>query len=391
MKTIRSQFLGFVLCSALLFSGHPAQAALDFSDANSIPEYARFAIHALNHLKIVNGNSDGTFKPNTSINRAEFAKIMVTATGVDQYFPLTSTFPDVTRNDWFYPFVETARNQGWIEGYSDGSFRPGGQINRAEIAKILTKAFNVQIPISDGEWYDGYFDALESADLLPNNTQRNTIDAGVAPSRAEVMEQLYRFMRLSGKITPDDIADMPELPAIQKSGSGSTSDSNSNSETDPQTSVSGLQQTVDSGAGTLNVSMIKNSAQKITVRKSQASIPALNLKMNATSGNVKVEALQIRRIGNGSARDFGKAWIEIDGKALTPEVSIDEDVFVLKFYTPLYVTSATKTLTLKVNTAPNAQSGSSSRFVLYLPEWIQSNTTNKVGFFPFGGVDIEVQ
>ncbi len=54
--------------------------------------------------------------------------------------PATATFSDVTPQDVFYPFVETAVCRGVISGYSDRSFRPNNAAFRSQIAKIVALA-----------------------------------------------------------------------------------------------------------------------------------------------------------------------------------------------------------------------------------------------------------
>lgn len=52
------------------------------------------------------------------------------------------TFSDVEENDWFYEPVSNLARWNFIKGYSDGSFRPQDKINRAESAKIINDVFN---------------------------------------------------------------------------------------------------------------------------------------------------------------------------------------------------------------------------------------------------------
>ena len=47
------------------------------------------------------------------------------------------SFPDVSAQDWFYPYVASAAEYGWIGGYPDGTFHPSGSITRAEVAVIV--------------------------------------------------------------------------------------------------------------------------------------------------------------------------------------------------------------------------------------------------------------
>jgi len=121
---------------------------------------------ALKYLKdngIVGGYSDGSYKPDNKINRAEFTKIIIGAvttqealtncaanyTKVGDYN--VTLFPDVVfvmvggnEPSWFFDYVCVAKFNGIIKGYSDGTFKPDRNINFAEAAKIVTNAMEYQ-------------------------------------------------------------------------------------------------------------------------------------------------------------------------------------------------------------------------------------------------------
>ena len=96
---------------------------------------SHWAFPSINYLTkniVLNGYLDGTFKPENNITRAEFAKIIVSAT--DTYdFTATSSFTDVSQDEWYYSYVSTAYKLGYITGYPDGSFHPDDNISRADI------------------------------------------------------------------------------------------------------------------------------------------------------------------------------------------------------------------------------------------------------------------
>ena len=71
---------------------------------------------------MINGYSDGTFRPNAKITRAEFTAIAMRFS--NQMLSGTNPFRDVSRTDWYYYAVVGASQYGWITGYSDGTFRP---------------------------------------------------------------------------------------------------------------------------------------------------------------------------------------------------------------------------------------------------------------------------
>ena len=90
------------------------------------------------HYSYLIGYADGTFRPDAPISRAEFAKIAVSFTqntGSATY----NYFTDVKTTDWFAPYVTAAKDAGLIEGYSDGSFKPESKITRAEACAIVNR------------------------------------------------------------------------------------------------------------------------------------------------------------------------------------------------------------------------------------------------------------
>jgi len=111
-----------------------------FSDVNST-HWAYTPIEYLANNFILNGYLDGTFKPDNNITRAEFAKIIVSAT--DSFdSTASSTFTDVPSNEWYYGYVSTAYKLGYITGYPDGSFHPNDNITRADICTIVNRVLN---------------------------------------------------------------------------------------------------------------------------------------------------------------------------------------------------------------------------------------------------------
>jgi len=94
------------------------------------------AIDTLTFGDIIAGYPDGTFLPDGDINRAELTKMIVATKanpGVEKY---NNCFPDV-EDQWFAAYICYAKEKGWVDGYPDGSFRPDNNINRVEAMKII--------------------------------------------------------------------------------------------------------------------------------------------------------------------------------------------------------------------------------------------------------------
>ena len=92
------------------------------------------AVATMVNAGILTGYSDGTFKPNANITRAEFATIA--ARFLSNSYSLNDRFYD-TEGHWAEPYINRAAEVGWINGYNDGSFKPDRAITRAEAVTLV--------------------------------------------------------------------------------------------------------------------------------------------------------------------------------------------------------------------------------------------------------------
>ena len=116
------------------------------------------AVATLANMGIINGYTDGTFQPNKSITRGELATIIARFAKLDVN---TKTFSDITGH-WAQKNIELAAGNGWINGYTDGTFRPNNNITRAETFAMINRVLDRQtesvsdlLPTSDmNMWSD---------------------------------------------------------------------------------------------------------------------------------------------------------------------------------------------------------------------------------------------
>lgn len=95
------------------------------------------AIKYLKEQGLIEGYEDGTFRPLQEINRAEALKVLMGAITHETSPDSTEFyFPDVTPSDWFFEYVVRAWNNELVQGYPDGKFHPENTINKAESLKI---------------------------------------------------------------------------------------------------------------------------------------------------------------------------------------------------------------------------------------------------------------
>lgn len=112
---------------------------VDFTDVPADAWYGN-AVRTLASLGVIKGIGDGQFAPNRTITRAEFTVIAMRFANVSA--DVTNPFTDIATNDWYYTAVTSAVSYGWINGYSDGSFRPQATITRAEVVTIVNRMLN---------------------------------------------------------------------------------------------------------------------------------------------------------------------------------------------------------------------------------------------------------
>lgn len=126
-----------------------------------VPESAWYApaINTLASLGILNGTTDTLFAPDRPITRAEFVVIAMRFAQADA--GAEDTFSDVQQQDWFYEQVLNAVAFGWINGYSDGTFRPGQTITRAQVAVITNRILGRS---ADKAYLDAHADQLVQFD-----------------------------------------------------------------------------------------------------------------------------------------------------------------------------------------------------------------------------------
>lgn len=118
-----------------LLEKRPENASANFSDLDA-GNWAYPAIAAMSTLGVMTG-SGGKFRPTAKITRAEFVTVLV------RCFELPKgecTFPDVSESHWAYDAIAAVQQKGWINGYSSGKFAPDDPLTRCQVAKIMNSA-----------------------------------------------------------------------------------------------------------------------------------------------------------------------------------------------------------------------------------------------------------
>lgn len=196
------------------------QAFASFTDVNATHKNAT-AIEYLQQNNILEGYSDGTFRPETAINRVEFLKVVLEGSNVTMDKTQFIQFKDINNNAWYISYLKKAYFEGWINGYPDNTFKPDQTINKVEALKIIGKVqgwdlstvqnINYFSDTQANAWYTPYVRYAKEHGLLEETGTLLSPDKLM--TRANVSEIIYRSF--SG-ITPKQVSIVtdPILPEI---------------------------------------------------------------------------------------------------------------------------------------------------------------------------------
>lgn len=118
----------------------PTLAQATFSDVQG--SWAQSCITQLASNGIISGYPDGTFRPNASVTRAEFAAMVNKAFPNAQRTRNSIQFNDVPSNYWAYTAIQTASQTGFLSGYPGQVFKPNQNIPRAQVLVALASGLN---------------------------------------------------------------------------------------------------------------------------------------------------------------------------------------------------------------------------------------------------------
>ena len=180
----------------------------EFPDVNASKWYNN-AISTLTNGGLLTGYPDGTFRPEGTITRAEFAVIAVRFQfeGDPDNFPPAGMFSDVSGH-WAEGYIAYAYGLGYVQGYEDGTFRPDAPITRAEVATLLNNALNRHVESVEDmleemkTWVDNqpgtwYYFAVQEATNSHFYDWKETDEGEDAPWANNVAYEIWTDMRKS--------------------------------------------------------------------------------------------------------------------------------------------------------------------------------------------------
>lgn len=114
---------------------------LRLETAKDVPAdyWAAVPISILSMEKVISGYPDGTFRPEGNITRAEICTLLMKTRGIGDFKVSGKPYKDIAANHWAANYIGAAAREGIVKGYPDGTFRPNGFINRAEGVVMLAR------------------------------------------------------------------------------------------------------------------------------------------------------------------------------------------------------------------------------------------------------------
>jgi len=200
----------------------PVLAESGFTDVNSShPNYT--AISQLKAVGIVEGYTDGSFRPDQEVNRVEALKVILLGAGIDvSESDTTSSFSDTDPEAWYMKYINKAVELGIVQGYPEGTFKPAQTINLVEALKVTQLTFGIdvsQITVSEDpyvdayadEWYSVYVQYAKDKNLIEADS-KNKVYPAQNMTRGTLVELIYRLIFV--KDNEVEAYDPKEDPAI---------------------------------------------------------------------------------------------------------------------------------------------------------------------------------
>ncbi len=195
MKKVLSIVLSLVMVLCMMpvmaFAGTTNAAYSDISG-----EKCEGAVNVLDALGVIDGYEDGTYRPDQVVTRAEMAKLIITALGMDSYATATtSSYSDMQNAQWAIPVVEYATNLGIVEGVGNGKFSPGNPVTYEQAVTMIVRAIGYTTDCNEmnGTWPAIYVQKATALGLF-KNVEGNQYGTGA--DRGDVAIMLYNALEI---------------------------------------------------------------------------------------------------------------------------------------------------------------------------------------------------
>ena len=178
-------------------AGAASGATVTFSDIGD--RSTAMAVESLRLLGVLDGYGDGTFRPGTVLNRAQFCKMAVYAMNgsseLSRYRTVT-IFPDVKLSHWAAAYINmAAKGKDIISGYADGRFHPDRTVTVGQAVTILMRMLGYKDEDIGGIWPDSYMAEAATVGL----TEGVSTNGSAGLTRAQAARLFLNLLRTQTK------------------------------------------------------------------------------------------------------------------------------------------------------------------------------------------------
>ena len=189
------KIISLLLTLVMLFSLSTVAFAADdgyFYDISKSKNEA--AIEYLYDLSVIEGYGNHKFGPNDTLTRAQACAIIVRAMCADNeiFRDYDDTFVDVSWNEWYRPYVDTAYRNSYMHGYGKGYFGPTDQVTYAQFATIITNVLGYDATKIGGTWPANVYYIAEKIDLFDNTTKSALATDPI--TREDAVQMIYNAL-----------------------------------------------------------------------------------------------------------------------------------------------------------------------------------------------------
>lgn len=162
----------------------------------------------LNANPYLSGYADNTFRPDTTMTRAEMAAILVRVVSKKDSRQLAAAYSDVDDAYWANEAIAKVTGMGLMHGYADGTFGPDHKLKRAEMATIIASLISGEphlggtgFPDTSGHWAEAAIIKVQGAGMM-NGYEDGTFRPERLLTRAEAVTIINRVLGLSPASSP---------------------------------------------------------------------------------------------------------------------------------------------------------------------------------------------
>ena len=233
MKKFISLILSIVMIlsvTAVFASGYPETTTKSYPQKFwdvSKDHWAFEYIAELTNRGVISGYNDGSFKPNRTVTRAEWAKIMVGAAGIicsDE-----SIYFSDTANHWALKYINAAKN--YLTAYADNTYRPDQAVVREDVTMAMVRLKGYNLDEVDYSYLSKFTDqdtisnnvkayvAVAIQNNLINGFEDNTFRGQDTLTRAEAATLLWRAFQYGSN---NKVVDTPNTPVTTPNNNNNT-------------------------------------------------------------------------------------------------------------------------------------------------------------------------